>query len=192
VSFSDGPEGISKACELHPDLVLMDISLPDINGIDATRRIRTSLPEIKVIMLSMHSKVDFVTEAFKAGASGYITKDSTGEKLVECLETVIQGEYYMDMAVSHMVVKNLLMAQENSGKIKDPAYSALTPREREIMRFFAEGLFTKQIAKKLFISQKTVENHRAGIFSKLNIHSIMELVRYAAKYGLIDVDLWKA
>jgi len=188
----EGEEGIAKAGELHPDLVLMDISLPDMNGIDASRRIRLSLLETKVIMLSMHSKIDFITDAFKAGASGYITKDATGEKLLECLETVMQGGYYMDMAVSQIVVKNLLMTKEDSARIQNPAYDTLTPREQEIMRFIAEGLSMKQIADKLFISQKTVENHRASIFSKLNIHSTMELIRYAAKYGLIDVDLWKA
>jgi len=189
---AEGEEGIAKAGELHPDLVLMDISLPDMNGIDASRRIRLSLLETKVIMLSMHSKIDFITDAFKAGASGYITKDATGEKLLECLETVMQGGYYMDMAVSQIVVKNLLMTKEDSARIQNPAYDTLTPREQEIMRFIAEGLSMKQIADKLFISQKTVENHRASIFSKLNIHSTMELIRYAAKYGLIDVDLWKA
>jgi DNA-binding NarL/FixJ family response regulator len=186
-----GEEGISKAEELHPDLVLMDISLPDMNGIDVTSRIRLSLPETKVIILSMHSKIDFITDAFKAGASGYITKDATGEKLLECLGIVTQGEYYMDMAVSQKVIKNLLMQREGGTGMNDPAYNTLTPREQEIMRFIAEGLSTKQIADKLFISQKTVENHRASIFSKLNIHSTMELIRYAAKYGLIDVDLWK-
>jgi len=186
-----GEEGISKARELHPDLVIMDISLPDMNGIDATRRITTSIPETKVVVLSLHSKIDFITDAFKAGASGYITKDVIGEKLVECLETVIHGEYYMDMAVSHVVVKNLLMSEMNEGQITAPAFGTLTLREQQIMRLIAEGLSTKQIAEKLFISPKTVENHRASIFSKLDIHSTMELVRYAAKYGLIDVDLWK-
>ena len=186
-----GEEGIAKTGELRPDLVLMDISLPDMNGIEATRCIRSSLPDTKVIVLTMHAKIDFITDAFKAGASGYITKDTTGEKLVECLNTVTRGEYYMDLAVSHAVVKNLLMAQDDRGKVNVPHYDTLTLREQEIMHLIAQGRSTKQIAQKLFISQKTVENHRASIFSKLNIHSTMELVRYAAKYGLIDVDLWK-
>jgi len=188
---STGEEGIRKADRLHPDVVLMDISLPDMNGIDATRRIRSRLPDTKVIVLSMHSKIDFITNAFRAGASGYLTKDATGERLLECIRTVMQGEYYMDAAVSHIVVKNLLMAQEDRGKKQIPGYESLTIREQEIMRFIAEGRSIKQIAVQLFISQKTVENHRANIFRKLDIHSTMELVRYAAKYGLIDVDLWK-
>lgn len=186
-----GEEGISKVEELLPNLILMDISLPDVNGIDATRRILLSYPETKVIILSMHSKINFITDAFRAGASGYITKDATGENLVECLETVVQGEYYMDMAVSQRVIKYLITNKEGKTRIEDPAYGALTPREQEIMQLIAQGLSTKQIGDKLFISQKTVENHRASIFSKLNIHSTMALVRYAARHGLIDVDLWK-
>jgi len=188
---AEGEKGIEKAGKLHPDLVIMDISLPDMNGIDAVRRIRTSWPEIKVIVLSMHSKIDFITDAFRAGASGYLTKDSTGEKLLECLEAVIMGEYYMDMAVAQSVVKNILVTKEAKARVQGTAYSTLTHREQEIMHLLAEGLSTKQVADKLFISQKTVENHRASIFRKLNIHSTMELVRYAAKFGLIDVDLWK-
>ncbi len=186
-----GEEGIAKAKELKPDLVIMDISLPDMNGIDATRRIRISMSETKVIVLSIHSKIDFITDAFKAGASGYITKDATGEKLVECLEAVIKGEFYMDSKISHSVVKSILMSKKKGDMIRNTAYNTLTAREQEVMTLIAEGLTTKEIADKLFISQKTVENHRANIFSKLNVHSVMELVRYAARHGLIDVDLWK-
>ena len=186
-----GEEGMARAQELRPDLVIMDISLPDMNGIDATRQIRKTLPDTKVIVLSMHSKINFITDAFKAGTSGYLTKDATGEKLVECLETVTRGEYYMDASVSQNVVKNLLMSEQEKERHQDPAYHTLTPREQEIMRLIAEGLSTKKISDHLFISKKTVENHRSSIFNKLNIHSTMELVRYAAKYGLIDVDLWK-
>lgn len=189
---ANGHEGLTKARQLKPDLVLMDISLPDMNGIDVTRQILSSNPGIKVIILSMHSKIDFITDAFKAGASGYITKETTGEKLIECLETVGKGEYYMDTAISQEVIKNILIDQQSAGKIRNPGYSSLTPREQEIMILIAEGRSTKQIASKLFISQKTVENHRASIFNKLNVHNTMELMRYAAKYGLIDIDLWKS
>lgn len=184
-------EGIQKARELKPDLVIMDISLPDMNGIDATSRIRTSLPETKVVILSMHSKIEFITDAFKAGASGYVTKDSASEKLIRCLEIVSEGEYYMDFAVSQNVIKNLLSTEYEKGVHKAPAYDSLTSREQEVLKLYARGLSTKEIGQRLFISRKTVENHRASIFSKLNIHSTMELVRYAARHGLIDVDLWK-
>ena len=188
---SSGEEGLKKARELHPALVLMDISLPDMNGIDATRRIHSTLPDIKVIMLSIHTKINFITDAFRAGALGYMTKDVTGEKLLECIDTAMKGEYYMDRSVSHAVAKNLLAAEEKKGNGHMPGYDTLTLREQEIMRLIAEGRSTKQISQQLFISQKTVENHRTNIFSKLDIHSTMELVNFAAKYGFIDVDLWK-
>ncbi len=188
---SSGEEGIKQTQKLHSGLVLMDISLPDMNWIDATRRIRSTLPDIKVIMLSVHTKVNFITDAFRAGAFGYITKDVTGEKLLECIDTVMKSEYYMDKSVSHIVARDLLAAQDKGGKMNVSGYETLAEREQEIMRLIAEGRSTKQISQQLFISQKTVENHRANIFSKLNIHSTMELVRFAAKYGFIDVDLWK-
>jgi len=188
---AEGSQGVSLAGKHQPDVVIMDISLPDMRGIDATQTIRESLPKTKVIMLSIHSKINYITDAFKAGASAYLTKEATGEKLIECLETVCRGEYYMDSVVSQSVVKNLLMTEEEKGRYQDPTYGTLTSREQEIMRLIAEGYSTKQIAEKLFISQKTVENHRTSIFSKLDIHSTLELVRYAAKYGLIDVDNWK-
>lgn len=187
----NGEQGIAQARALRPDLVIMDISMPDMSGIDAARFIRKALPDIRVIVLSVHSKIDFVTNAFKAGASAYLTKDSTGEKLMECLDTVIHGGYYMDTVLSGSVIQNLLMTEEERGKFQDPDYSRLTRREQEVLRLIAEGLSTKEIGERLFISQKTVENHRASIFNKLDIHSTMELVRYAARYGLIDVDLWK-
>jgi len=149
------------------------------------------LPETRVIVLSMHTKIDYITEAFRQGATGYVVKESATEKLMECLEIVSKGEYFVDSSLSHRVVKSLLESDEKERKITDDGYNTLTPREQQVMRLLAEGHSTKQIAEKLFISPKTVENHRSNIMSKLEVHTIMELVRYAARLGLIDVDLWK-
>lgn len=187
-----GAEGLTRARELRPDLVLMDISLPDENGIEVTRNILRVLSETKVAIISMHSKIDYITEAFKAGAMGYVVKESATERLLECLEALSNGEYFIDSSLSKKVAKGLINFGEKDTKIRDSGYETLTPREQQIMRLIAEGLPTKDIAKKLFISPKTVENHRANILSKLNLHSTMDLVRHAAKLGLIDVDLWKA
>ena len=185
-----GEEGISKARELNPDLVIIDISLPDMGGIDAVRQIRHSRPQAGVIMLSMHTGVDYMKNAFRAGASGYITKDSPGEKLIECLQTVTKGELYMDPAFSNSVVTHLLLSEKKGTYFtQDPSYSTLTPREQEIFRLMAEGLSAGQIGEKLFITQETVENHRADIFRKLDISSHIELLRCAAQYGIIDVEL---
>ncbi len=187
----NGNDGLKKAKKLMPDLVVMDISLPDQSGIEVTSKIRSLLPETRVIVLSMHTKIDYITEAFRQGATGYVVKESATEKLMECLELVSKGEYFVDSSLSHRVVKSLLESDEKERKITDDGYNTLTPREQQVMRLLAEGHSTKQIAEKLFISAKTVENHRSNIMSKLEVHTIMELVRYAARLGLIDVDLWK-
>jgi DNA-binding NarL/FixJ family response regulator len=184
-------QGLRMAKKYKPDLVVVDISLPDTNGIQLTREIRDLLPETRIIIVSMHSKVDYIVEAFQAGATGYVVKESASEKLLKGLESVAKGEYFLDSAVSHQVVKALMKFPGKEAKITDADYGTLTPREQEIMRLLAEGLSAKEIAEKLFISPKTVENHRANIMNKLGLHSTMELVRYAAKLGLIDVDLWK-
>ena len=187
----NGNDGLKKAKKLMPDLVVMDISLPDQSGIEVTGKIRSLLPETRVIVLSMHTKIDYITEAFRQGATGYVVKESATEKLMECLEIVSKGEYFVDSSLSHRVVKSLLESDEKERKITDDGYNTLTPREQQVMRLLAEGHSTKQIAENLFISAKTVENHRSNIMSKLEVHTIMELVRYAARLGLIDVDLWK-
>jgi DNA-binding NarL/FixJ family response regulator len=187
----NGNDGLKKAKKLMPDLVVMDISLPDQSGIEVTSKIRSLLPETRVIVLSMHTKIDYITEAFRQGATGYVVKESATEKLMECLELVSKGEYFVDSSLSHRVVKSLLESDEKERKITDDGYNTLTPREQQVMRLLAEGHSTKQIAENFFISPKTVENHRSNIMSKLEVHTIMELVRYAARLGLIDVDLWK-
>ncbi|MBU4348686.1 response regulator transcription factor [Patescibacteria group bacterium] len=187
----NGEEGINMAKKLKPDLVIMDLSLPDQSGIDVTRRIRNMLSETRVMILSMHSKIEYITKAFQAGAHGYVVKESAAERLVECLKAISKGEYFLDTSLSHKVVKNLMESDQKEAKITDAGYKTLTPREQQIMRLLAEGLSTKDIADQLFISPKTVENHRSNIMNKLDLHSTMELVRHAAKLGIIDVDLWK-
>lgn len=186
-----GAEGLTKARDLKPDLVLMDVSLPDENGVEVTRNVMRILSNTRVVMISMHSKIDYITEAFRAGAMGYVVKESASERLIECLQAVSRGEYFIDSSLSHRVAQSLMNTEAKEKRIRDTGYETLTPREQQIMRLIAEGLPTKDIAKKLFISPKTVENHRANILSKLDLHGTMDLVRYAAKLGLIDVDLWK-
>ena len=185
-------EGFRLARKLKPDMVLLDLSLPDQNGIQLTRDIKRVLPETRILIISMHSKIDYIAEAFQAGATGYVVKESASERLLHGLEHVGRGDYFLDSSLSYQVVKKLIESPSKAAKITDAAYGSLTPREQEVMRLLAEGLPTKEISKKLFISPKTVENHRSSIMGKLDLHSNHELVRYAAKLGLIDVDLWKA
>ena len=188
---SNGRNGLQMVKELKPDLVIVDISLPDVSGIELTREIRSRSNQARIIIVSMHSKIDYITEAFQAGATGYVVKESASDRLIQGLEAVAEGEYFLDSSVSHQVVEGLLKFPLKEARITDPDYGSLTPREQEVMRLLAEGLSYKEIAEKLFISPKTVENHRTNIMNKLDLHSTMELVRYAARLGLIDVDLWK-
>jgi len=187
----NGREGLQKARDLKPDLALVDMSLPDQSGIQLTQELKNASPKTRIMIITMHSKVDYIVKAFQAGATGYVIKESTSERLLQGIDTVLKGEYFMDSSVSHRVVEKLMELPEKEVKITDASYDTLTRREQEIMVLLAQGLSNKQIAEKLFISPKTVENHRSNILRKLNIHSTIELVRYAARLGIIDVDLWK-
>jgi DNA-binding NarL/FixJ family response regulator len=184
-------EGLELAKDLKPDLMVVDISLPDKSGIDLTRSIRTQLPETRIIIVSMHSKIHYITEAFQAGATGYVLKESAADRLIQGLQAVSRGDYFLDSSLSHSVVNRLVEFPEKETRITDKSYGALTAREQQILRMVAEGRTTKEIAADLCISPKTVENHRTNIMEKLDLHSTIDLVRYAAKLGLIDIDLWK-
>lgn len=186
-----GREGFEKACQLKPEVVLLDISLPDETGMEVARKIRHHLPRTRIMILSMHSKIDYIVEAFQSGATGYVVKESAAERLAQALEAVTSGEYFLDTSISHEVIAKLMNSPIKEAKVSDAGYGKLTSREQEIMRMLAEGASKSLIAERLCISIKTVENHRANIMRKLDIHSAMELVRYAARLGLIDVDLWK-
>jgi len=184
-------EGLEMAKQLKPDLVLVDISLPDKSGIELMREIHALQSKSQVLVVSVHSKIDYITEAFRVGAKGYIIKESATDRLLQGLEIVGRGEYFLDCSLSHKVLQELIESPREEAKITDAAYGTLTSREQEVLRLLAEGLSTKEISDKLFISPKTVENHRANIMKKLDLHSIFELVRFAVRIGLIDIDLWK-
>ncbi len=186
-----GKAALAAAKKLKPDLALVDISLPDQSGLELIGEIKRVSPRTKVMIVSMHSKIDYIAKAFQAGAKGYIVKDSASDKLLQGIDHVLKGDYFMDTSVSQEVVKRLMGLQTKEIKITNVAYEALTPREQEVMVLVAEGLSSIDISEKLFISVKTVENHRSSIMKKLDIHSVIEIVRYAAKLGLIDIDDWK-
>lgn len=183
-------EALSLVKEVRPDIMLVDITMPGKNGIAFIRELRQIMPEIQFIIVSMHANADYIVEAFQAGATGYMVKDSASEGLLRGLDTVARGQIFLDSALSGEVVEKLLKSRNGRQGGADDPYKLLTPREQEVMRLLAEGLVTREVAERLYISPKTVENHRANIMKKLGLQSTVELVRYAAKLGLIDLDTW--
>lgn len=185
-----GEQGVEMAGRLSPDMVLLDISLPDASGLRIIGELKKLSPPPKIIIVSMHGNVDYVVEAFQTGALGYVTKESAGEQLLMAMEAAFRGEYYLDGSASKDVLRKLMDFAKGKSRYSDAEYGALTNREQEILRLVAQGLSTREIGEKLFISHKTVENHRARIMRKLGLHSAVDMVRYAAKMGLIDLDNW--
>ena len=188
----DGKAALKMAKSLSPDLVVLDISLPDVSGIDLCREIKGILPQAQTLMVSMHLKIDYITSALQAGAKGYVVKDAPSEKILQAMDLVSRGEYFLDSSIAPQVVERLAEGTGGAAKIADAAYASLTSREQEVLRHLAEGESIKKISDRLCISPKTVENHRTNIMAKLDLHSTIELVRYAARLGLIDLDSWKS
>jgi DNA-binding NarL/FixJ family response regulator len=186
-----GHKGLQMSKELKPDLVLLDMALPDIRGLVLIGDILKFSSKTRILVVSMHSKIDYIVKSFQSGAMGYLIKDSAADKLLEGIECVLKGHYFMDTSVSHKVINKLIGLPEKQIAVTGSGYDLLTAREQEVMVLLAEGLSTSRVANKLFISPKTVENHRNNIMRKLDLHNIIELTRYAAKLGLIDIELWK-
>jgi DNA-binding NarL/FixJ family response regulator len=180
----DGLTTVRLAKKLLPDIVIMDIGMPDMNGIDATRQIISETKDIRVIALSMHSDRRFVLQMLKAGASGYLLKDSAFEELELAIMTVMSGQPYLSPKITDVVIKEYI---HNIPANETTAFSALTAREREVLQLLAEGKTTKQIAVYLSISVKTIETHRQQVMEKLNMHSIAELTKYAIREGLTSL-----
>lgn len=181
---ADGQEAISLLKSHQPDIVLMDIAMRGLNGLEATARITKAYPRIRVIMLSMHSNEEHVLQALRSGAAGYLLKDSATLELELALKAVMSGETYLSPPISKQVVESYMqrVGQEAS------AANILTPRQREILQLIVEGFSTKEIAHRLHLSPKTVETHRTQLMERLDIHDIPGLVRYAIRVGLATVD----
>jgi two-component system response regulator NreC len=181
----DGRSAVRLATKLSPDIIVMDISMPGLNGIDATRQITAESPGIKVIALSMHADRNFVVEMFKAGAAGYLLKDCAFEELILAIRAVSSKKAYLSSKLSDTMIKDYVNLFP---KKKLSAFSALTAREREVLQLLAEGKSTREVAAKLNVSTKTVETFRRLIMKKLDIHSVAELTKYAIRAGLTSLD----
>ena len=174
-----GREAVDKAGELKPDVVVMDFTMPELNGMEATRQIHATLPRTQVLILTMHESEELVREVLAAGARGYMLKSDAGRALVEAIQSLADHKPYFTTKVSALVLQGYL----NPTTRENPT---LTPREREIVQLVAEGKSTKEVADKLNISPKTAETHRTNIMRKLNLHSVSGLVRYAIRNRLVE------
>jgi DNA-binding NarL/FixJ family response regulator len=182
---SNGRDAVALTKQHKPDLVIMDISMKELNGIEATAQIKAEAPSTRVLILSMHTTEDYVRSAIKAGASGYLVKDSAPLDLKMAIEAVLRDEVYLSPRISKHVISGFLHDHPHKG---ESSMVALTARQREILQLIAEGKNTKAIAYQLNVSVKTVETHRSALMKRLDIHDIAGLVLYAVRHGLISVD----
>ncbi len=180
-----GRTAVRLVRELSPQVVIMDVTMPDLNGVEAARQIVSEFPDVKIIALSMHSDSLFVTEMLRSGASGYLLKDCAFEELARAIRTVVAGKTYLSPSISGVVVDDYL---HRLSKAVLSGSEVLTDREREVLQLLAEGKSTKQIALKLHISVKTVETHRRQMMDKLDIHTVAELTKYAIRKGLTSLE----
>jgi len=185
----NGDEALEATKKYKPEIVVMDIAMPKMDGIEATRQIRDQFPDTEVVILSMHAKKAYIDQVLKVGAKGYVLKDSDEENLLSAIDTVHNGGYYLDSPVADQVLSDYFRdkSKRELKKQSDP----LSERERQVLRLLAEGHSNQEVADTLYISRKTVENHRANIVRKTGIQGQVGLAKYAARIGLIDLDLWE-
>jgi DNA-binding NarL/FixJ family response regulator len=181
---SEGRVALDQVRELSPDVVIMDVAMPNLNGIEATREILAERPATKVVMLSMHSDKRFVINSLKCGARGYLLKNSAFVELLDAIRTVSRGQIFLSPSISGIIIEDYV---HRLSKPEPKEAKSLTAREREVLQLLAEGNVTKEIAEKLHISVKTVETHRLQIMDKLEMHTIAELTKYAIREGLTSL-----
>ena len=181
----NGRTAVSLAQELSPDIVILDIAMPELNGIEATRQLTLKNPKVKVLALSMHSDRRFVAQMFRSGASGYLLKDCAFEELVAAIRAVVTGQTYLSPGITNMMVRDYVRRLSSDDSSKS---DLLTSRECEVLQLLAEGNSTKEIASQLNVSIKTVETHRLQIMGKLDIHSVAQLTKFAVREGYTSLD----
>jgi two-component system, NarL family, response regulator NreC len=181
----DGRQAVEKVKELHPDVVLMDIAMPDLSGFEATRRVHEADPSVRVLMLTMHDEEELVARCLEAGAAGYIIKDAPASQLVYAIEMAMKGERYL----SPVVLKKVVAGYVKNTNRPQTSYDRLSSREREILKLLADGLTVKEIATRLNRSVKTVDVHKYNLMRKIDVHDRSELIRYAIQKRLIDVPI---
>ncbi|QPD05270.1 MAG: DNA-binding response regulator [Candidatus Nitrospira kreftii] len=186
-AVEDGRALVEAAEQLRPDLILVDISMPLLNGMDAARQIKKSVPDVKLIFLTMHASPVFATEALQAGASGYLLKQSAASELPQAIETVLNGQVYLTPAITRPVLDSIVKHKSTPMQLRK-SLTQLTPRQREVLQLLAEGKSPKDIAQLLNVSLKTVEFHKTRLMEQLDLHSTLALAKYAIAEGLVSAD----
>ncbi|MCF8081357.1 MAG: response regulator transcription factor [Desulfobacterales bacterium] len=185
------PEKVHQLVDrIDPDLILIAVQLPGTDGIALTRQILAQKPQVPIMIVNMHPDIDQIRDALWAGAMGYAVKESTADRLLEGIERILEGEYYLDGYATRSVVERLIDSPSERVDTDDPAYASLTEREREIFRLLAEGFSNEEVARHLNLQAKTVCNHRTNLTRKLSIKGYTDLVRYACRMGVIDPAKW--
>ena len=182
----DGEDAIAKTKALTPDLVIMDIFMPGLSGIEATKLIKKKYPDTKILILTGFENEDYVYQIIRSGAGGYVLKSVEKEELIEAVAAVVRGEKFFSPRISKLILENFIRKAEGQKSPIPADEDILTKREKEIVALVADGLTNQQIAEKLFISARTVDTHRTNIMQKLNIHDVANLVRYAIEKGLVQ------
>lgn len=184
---TNGKKAIERALDLKPDIVIMDIAMPRLNGLEAAKRIRKQLPGTKILILSMYSHEHYIHELLETGVSGYLLKDSSGRDIIKAIRAAMKDETFLSPSISKKLVDTYLSPQKKSPKAE--RYKQLSNREREVFQLIAEGHSTRQIADMLCVSISTIKSHRANIMEKLDIDTPVKLVHFAIQLGLVDPDL---
>lgn len=186
---SDGLMAVKKAKQLKPDVALLDIAMPQLSGLEAVRLIKEAVPETEVVLLSMHKKDAYVHQALSSGALGYVLKASPTTDVLDAIKSVHRGEYFLSSKINSKLITAFLKSRTEKPAVS--GYDLLSDREQQVFRLLVEGRSTSEIADVLCISAKTVEKHRANTMKKLDIHSMVEMVKYAIKIGIIGPELWE-
>lgn len=184
---TNGRMALEKALDLKPDIIIMDIAMPLMNGIEAAKRIKKHLPKTKIIILSMYSHENYIHELLKTGISGYLLKDSSGRDIIHAIQAAMKNETFLSPSISKKVMDTYLSPRK--GLSREERFKQLSNREREVFQLIAEGLSTRQIAETLYVSVSTVKSHKIKIMEKLGIDSPFRLVHFAIQLGLVDPDL---
>ena len=179
----NGKEAVHKAENLKPDIVLMDVSMPLLNGIEATRQIKKHWPEIKVLILTMHTTEEYIFQILRAGASGYIVKKAAHQELITAIHAVNRGDKFLSPSISKKVIEEYILKAGET--IEQDSFERLTAREREVLQLISEGESNREIAERLFLSVKTVETHKANVMEKLELRTNADLIKYALRKGII-------